>query len=60
MIAALLFSTVIAQKPKALIWRDNGPVGCSGCSEPFQNILEATYDIYFVGPNDLELTAEEL
>ncbi len=47
-------------KPIALIWKDNGPVGCSNCSEPFYDILSSDYDCYYVGPHHLNLTAELL
>jgi len=31
-ILSMLLGAFIATKPKAIIWKDNGPVGCEDCS----------------------------
>jgi hypothetical protein len=61
-ILSMLFGALIATKPKAIIWKDNGPVGCGNCSEPFFDILGSEYDVAYVGPNETikEITAEAL
>jgi len=59
---SLFSAAVYATNPKALLYRDNGPVGCVNCSEPFYNILSSLYDIQYVGPNEAikEITEEAL
>ena len=49
---AMLTGAVYAANLKALLYRDDGPVGCGNCSEPFYNILSEQYDVQYVGPNE--------
>jgi len=60
--AGIFTGTVYAANPKALLYRDDGPVGCGNCSEPFYNILSAQYDVEYVGPNETikEITEDAL